>query len=59
MIESTSEKIAVLVPIPSASVNTAVSVNPGDFRNCRSANFRSLSIAALCYDPCILPSIIA
>jgi hypothetical protein len=46
MIESTSEKIAVFAPIPSASVNTAVSVNPGDFRNCRNANFRSLSMVS-------------
>ena len=44
MMESTSEKIAVFAPIPSASVSTAVSVNPGDFRNCRNANFRSFSI---------------
>jgi hypothetical protein len=44
MIESTSEKIAVLAPIPSASVSTAVSVNPGDFRSCRQPNLRSFSI---------------
>ena len=44
MIESTIEKIAVLAPIPSASVITAVSVNPGDFLSCRNANFRSFSI---------------
>jgi len=32
-----SVKIAVLAPMPSASVTIAVSVNPGDLRNCRSA----------------------
>ena len=47
MMESTREKIAVLAPIPSARVNTAVSVNPGDFSNCRNANFRSFSIPGL------------
>ena len=38
----TTEKIAVLAPIPSASVSTATIVNPGDFRNIRSAYFKSL-----------------
>jgi hypothetical protein len=33
----TRVKIAVVAPIPSPSVNTAVAVNPGDFRNCRNA----------------------
>ena len=47
MMDSTSEKIAVFAPIPSASVRTAVSVNPGDFRNCLKANFMSLSILSL------------
>jgi hypothetical protein len=32
-----SVKIAVLAPMPSAKVMTAVSVNPGDLRNWRSA----------------------
>src|SRR6478609_7185177 len=35
-------KIAVFSPIPSASVTTAINVNPGDFRSCRRANLRSL-----------------
>jgi hypothetical protein len=39
----TSVKIAVVAPIPSASVITAVLVNPGAFRNCRIA-FRKPSI---------------
>jgi len=30
---STMEKMAVLAPMPKASVSTAVSVNPGDLRN--------------------------
>src|SRR6184192_3521690 len=34
-------KIAVLSPIPSASVKTATSVNPGDLQSWRKANFRS------------------
>src|SRR4029077_17157781 len=34
-------KIAVFVPIPSASVSTARRVNPGDLRSWRRANFRS------------------
>jgi hypothetical protein len=46
MIESTRVKIAVFAPIPSASVNTAVKVNPGDFRNCRTAYFKSPNIAS-------------
>src|SRR5436309_10996232 len=36
-----NEKIAVLRPIPSASVRTATRVNPGDLRTWRRANFRS------------------
>src|ERR1044071_1295067 len=39
-----SEKIAVFSPIPRVRVSTARSVNPGDFRNCRSANRRSVII---------------
>src|SRR5277367_3991381 len=38
---STIEKIAVVAPMPSASINTAVSVNAGDFNNFRIAIFRS------------------
>src|SRR5271156_2479801 len=30
------EKMALVAPIPRARVNTAVSVKPGDLRNCRS-----------------------
>ncbi len=33
---STIEKMAVVAPMPNASVSTAVSVNPGDLRNWRS-----------------------
>src|SRR5947208_1241532 len=32
---------AVFAPIPSASVSTAIKVNPGDFRSWRRANLRS------------------
>ena len=38
----TTLKIAVVAPRPSASVNTAASVNPGFARNCRKANVRVL-----------------
>src|SRR5262249_47278856 len=38
----TTLKIAVLSPMPRASVRTATAVNPGDFRSCRRANFRSV-----------------
>src|SRR5262249_23208073 len=38
---STTEKIAVFAPIPSASVKTATRVKPGDLRNWRRANLRS------------------
>jgi hypothetical protein len=31
------EKTAVVAPMPIASVSTAVTVNPGDLRKCRSA----------------------
>jgi hypothetical protein len=31
------EKMAVVAPMPKASVSTAVRVNPGDLRNWRSA----------------------
>src|SRR5437773_11047107 len=34
-------KMAVLAPMPSASVRTATKVNPGDLRSWRRANFRS------------------
>src|SRR6266481_634944 len=37
----TKLKIAVLSPIPSASVSTAIKVNPGDLRSWRRANLRS------------------
>src|ERR1700722_11412835 len=37
----TSVKIAVVAPIPNANVITAVAVNPGSFRNCRSASRKS------------------
>lgn len=37
-------KIAVVAPIPSASVTNAVIANPGDFLSCRHAYFRSFSI---------------
>jgi hypothetical protein len=40
----TSVKIAVVAPIPNASVITAVIVNPGAFRSCRSASRKSASI---------------
>ena len=33
----TALKMAVLAPIPSASANMAVSANPGDRRNVRTA----------------------
>ena len=33
----TSEKIAVLAPMPSATVRMTVRANPGDLRNCRKA----------------------
>src|SRR5947207_12571966 len=36
-----SEKIAVLSPIPSANVMTAIDVNAGDLQSWRKANFRS------------------
>src|SRR5215211_1518957 len=37
----TTLKIAVLAPMPSASVRTATRENPGDLRSWRRANFRS------------------
>jgi hypothetical protein len=37
-------KIAVLAPMPSASVVTAVTVNPGFFRRCLRENFTSAQI---------------
>src|SRR5271169_2826263 len=39
----TSVKIAVVAPIPSASVTTAVVVTPGAFRSCRNASRKSPS----------------
>src|SRR5271156_1950239 len=41
----TTEKIAVLAPIPRASVRIATRVKPGDFRNIRNAYFKSCVIA--------------
>src|SRR5947207_4112053 len=42
-------KIAVFSPMPSASVRTAIKVNPGDLRSWRKANFRSfISLGAQC-----------
>src|SRR5580698_4151092 len=38
---STMEKIAVVAPIPKASMSTAVAVKPGDVLSCRNANLRS------------------
>src|SRR5438445_13877256 len=37
----TKVKIAVLAPMPSATVRTTVAVNPGNFTNWRRANLRS------------------
>src|SRR5438067_6718300 len=42
----TSVKIAVVAPIPSASVIRAVVVNPGALRSCRTASRKSASIHA-------------
>src|SRR5215831_19159944 len=39
----TSVKMAVVAPIPSASVTTAVVVTPGAFRSCRNASRTSAS----------------
>src|SRR6266550_7249055 len=38
---STTLKMAVFAPMPSASVSTATAVKPGFFSNWRKANFRS------------------
>src|SRR5215471_14544101 len=38
---STTEKIAVVAPMPKASVSTAVIVKPADLRNCRKTKRRS------------------
>src|SRR5262245_24329157 len=44
-------KIAMFIPIPTASVSTARKVNPGDLRSCRRANFRSFMLfSAQCFD---------
>ena len=32
-----TEKTAMLAPMPSASVSTETSANPGDLRSCRNA----------------------
>jgi hypothetical protein len=40
MIAWTRVKIAVFAPIPSEIVSTTVMAKPGDFANCRRANFR-------------------
>jgi len=40
----TRVKIAVVAPIPSASIIRAVAVNPGAFRNCRAASRKSASM---------------
>src|SRR5262249_48576811 len=46
---STTVKIAVVAPMPSAIVITAMKVNPGDFRSWRRANLRSfISFGAQC-----------
>ena len=46
---STTEKIAVFAPMPSASVRTATRVNPGDLRSWRKASFKSfMSLSAQC-----------
>src|SRR5215472_12887815 len=48
-VASTTVKIAVVAPIPSAIVVTAVKVNPGDFQSWRRANLRSfMSFGAQC-----------
>src|SRR6516225_660981 len=48
-VASTTVKIAVVAPIPSAIVITAVKVNPGDFQSWRRANLRSfMSFGAQC-----------
>src|SRR5260370_14633650 len=45
-------KMAVFSPMPSASVRTAIKVNPGDLRSWRKANFRSATIILL-HDPSV------
>src|SRR5215469_6927751 len=48
-VASTTVKVAVVPPIPSAIVITAVKVNPGDFQSWRRANLRSfMSLGAQC-----------
>src|SRR5215467_10438004 len=48
---STTPKIAVVAPIPSARVRTVTSVNAGDLRSWRSANFRSfISFGTQCFN---------
>src|SRR5947208_3986693 len=48
----TRVKIAVVAPIPSASVTTAVVVTPGVFRSCRNASRKSASTGAS--DPMVI-----
>ena len=47
--ESTTEKIAVLVPMPSASAATAAAVKPGLCRNVRKECFRSCRRVSMAY----------
>jgi hypothetical protein len=35
------EKIAVVAPMPNASISTAVAANPGEWLSCRNTNLRS------------------
>src|ERR1044071_7052351 len=41
----TTVKMALLTPIPSASVRTATNVKPGDFKSCRKAKRRSFIVS--------------
>jgi hypothetical protein len=50
----TTEKIAVLTPIPRVSAATAASVNPGLCANIRSECFRSLKNVSIGGMPVIL-----
>src|SRR5205809_4220333 len=48
--------MAVLAPMPSASVSTATVVKPGFFSNCRKANFKSFIVCGqLSVVSCPLP----
>src|SRR4029434_8404520 len=44
---SKTVKMAVLAPIPSARVRTAIRVNPGDFLSSRRAKRKSVSIRSM------------